>query len=78
MLCKACNEDIFDDDVITCSVCNEYYRFMCTAMKESTFRKMSKVTKSKWACNNCKFNDKNKSPTPVSTKQEKKTYSQHN
>lgn len=69
MLCKVCNEDIFDDDIITCSNCNEHYHFMCATLKETTFRKMSKVTKSKWACYTCKFNDINKSPTQVNTTQ---------
>lgn len=58
MLCCSCNEDIFDDDALSCTICNEYYHYMCVALKESTFRKMSKATKSKWACSKCKFNDK--------------------
>lgn len=73
MLCNACNDDIIDDDVITCSICNEFYHFMCAGMKESSYRKMSKITKSKWACNKCKFNDKNKSPQPVNSTQIKKS-----
>lgn len=35
---------------------------LCVMLKESTFRKMSNETKSKWACSKiCKFNDYNKS-----------------
>jgi len=45
---------------------------MCATLKESTFRKMSKVTKSKWACNICKFNDKTKSPIQINTSQKNK------
>jgi len=29
---------------------------MCVALREATFPKMSKATKSNWACNKCKFN----------------------
>lgn len=54
MLCNSCNDDIFEDDALKCSVCNEFYHFMCSAMREFAFRKMSKVSKQKWSCNNCK------------------------
>ena len=58
MLCNTCNDDIFLDDILTCSICNENFHFMCVALREATFRKMSKITKTKWACNKCKFNEK--------------------
>jgi len=31
---------------------------MCVELREVTFRKISKLTKSKWVCNKCKFNEK--------------------
>lgn len=70
MLCNSCNDDIFDDDLLTCSICNEYFHYMCAALREATFRKMSKITKSKWACNKCKFNE---NVQPVNETQNKKT-----
>lgn len=73
MLCNSCNKDIFDDDVITCSIYNEYYHFMCAELEESTFRKMTKLIKSKWTCSKCKLNDKHKSPS-VNAAQIKKPF----
>jgi len=55
MLCNTCNEDIFDDDALKCIVCNECYHFMCVALRETAFRKMSKTSKQRWSCNKCKF-----------------------
>jgi len=39
---------------------------MCVVLREATFRKMSKATKSNWACNKCKFSFKVSSPAITS------------
>lgn len=65
MLCTTCNDDIYEDDELKCSTCNGYFHFGCVQLRETTFRKMSKITKQKWSCVKCKFiNDsQKKSPT---------------
>lgn len=67
MLCNSCNEDIVDEDALKCSVCFEYYHFMCATITEKNFRKMSKVNKAKWFCNKCKFYENAKSPLQNNT-----------
>lgn len=57
MLCNVCNDDIYDGDNIKCSMCNAFLHFGCASLRETSFRKMSKVAKQNWCCNKCKFPD---------------------
>lgn len=65
MLCNVCNDDIYEEDELKCSTCNEFFHFGCAVLRESSFRKMSKTAKQKWCCAKCKFpiDAKTKSPT---------------
>lgn len=74
MLCNECNDDIFEEDILKCNLCNEFYHFMCVGLKESTFRRMSKNAKLKWFCK-CKSNDIKKSPNQVFTSKNEKNSS---
>lgn len=57
MLCNVCNDDIFDGDNLNCTKCNAIQHFGCAALRESAFRKMSKVAKLNWCCSKCKLNE---------------------
>ncbi|XP_025420837.1 uncharacterized protein LOC112690943 [Sipha flava] len=78
MLCYSCNDDIFEEDSIECTSCNEFFHFMCVSLKEVTFRKMSKLAKSKWTCSKCKYMDKKDSPPQIKTLQTNKNTSTDN
>lgn len=64
MLCNVCNDDIYEEE-LKCSTCNAFFHFGCAALRESSFRKMSKTAKQKCCCAKCKFpiDAKTKSPT---------------
>ena len=55
MLCNVCNDDVFEGDDIICSKCDGFMHFACAALRETSFRKMSKTAKQNWCCNKCKF-----------------------
>lgn len=57
MLCSVCNDDIFEGDNLICAKCNAFQHFVCAALRETAFRKMSNTAKQTWCCNNCKFKE---------------------
>lgn len=61
MICIICNDDIYDEDELNCTICNAFLHFGCAALRESTFRKMSKNAKQKWCCSKCKLSNDSKS-----------------
>lgn len=54
MLCSVCIDDIFEGDEIKCTICKEFLHFACASFRESSFRKLSSVAKSKFSCSKCK------------------------
>lgn len=64
MLCNTCNDDIYEDDDLKCSICNGFFHFGCVALRESAFRKMSKTAKQKWSWGKCKYTNDSKTKSP--------------
>lgn len=65
MLCNVCNDDIYEEDELKCSTCNEFFHFGCAVLRETTFRKMSKMARQKWGCSKCKFSIDSKIKSPI-------------
>lgn len=65
MLCTICNDDIYEEDELNCSNCNGFLHFGCATLRESAFRKMSKIAKQKWCCSKCKFKIESKAKLPT-------------
>lgn len=56
MNCNKCFESIIKDDCLTCSTCSKQFHYYCQGYNETTFNKMSKNSKSRLVCSDCKIN----------------------
>lgn len=56
MNCNKCFEKIIKDDCLNCSICKKEFHYYCQGYNETSFNKMTKNTKSKLVCSDCKIN----------------------
>lgn len=66
MNCIQCTDNVIKDEEIICSDCKISAHYYCQGINENNFNKMSKNTKNKWTCTDCKTKwDSNKKIIPV-------------
>lgn len=49
--CCKCNDNIIDKDDIVCSQCKNCFYYHREGLNETSFKKLSKNSRSKWICN---------------------------
>jgi len=65
MNCIKCTDNVIKEDEIICSDCRISAHYYCQGINENNFNKMSKNTKNKWTCTDCKTKwDSNKKIIP--------------
>jgi len=65
MNCEKCFENITKDDCLNCSMCKILFHFYCQGYNKSAFGKMTKNSKSKLVCLDCKVGFESSAPTPT-------------
>jgi predicted nuclease with TOPRIM domain len=60
MQCGKCHETLIKEDVISCSSCKKESHFYCQGITENGFGRMTKNTKNRWDCNECKASRESK------------------
>lgn len=67
MNCRKFRGFVIKEDEIICSDCKIGSHYYCHGMNENVFSKMSKNTKNKWICNDCKMEWENKKGIQINT-----------
>ncbi|CAI6352985.1 unnamed protein product [Macrosiphum euphorbiae] len=60
MNCGKCRDELIKEDGLFCMECKTCFHHYCQGMNDNSFGKMSKNTKSKWVCSDCKTEWNNK------------------
>lgn len=76
MKCGECHETLIREDVIICSSCKKESHFYCRGITENGFGRMTKNTKSRWDCNECKVSWESKKGDIQSVNDENKNIQQ--
>jgi len=54
MSCVRCHDNLIKNDEIIFSLCKTSAHYYCQGMNDLSFSKLTRNTKSKWACIDCK------------------------